>query len=56
MTKFCSFNRLSEFKTVEKNGQDIMEKINERNQRRRNGGNYNKVIYVGLRHFMTIKL
>lgn len=34
---------LSEFKTVEKNGQDIMEKINERNQRRRNGGNYNKV-------------
>lgn len=34
---------MSEFKTVEKNGQDIMEKINERNQRRRNGGNYNKV-------------
>ncbi|XP_078348976.1 syntaxin-8-like isoform X2 [Oculina patagonica] len=34
---------LSEFKTVEKYGQDIMEKINERNQIRRNGGNYNKV-------------
>jgi len=34
---------LSEFKTVEKYGQDIMEKINERNQLRRNGGNYTKV-------------
>ncbi|KAJ7340167.1 hypothetical protein OS493_002896 [Desmophyllum pertusum] len=34
---------LSEFKTVEKYGQDIMEKINERNQIRRNGGNLNKV-------------
>ncbi|XP_068672057.1 syntaxin-8-like isoform X1 [Montipora foliosa] len=34
---------LSEFKTVEKYGNDIMEKINERNKLRRNGGNYNKV-------------
>ena len=40
---FLSCNRLSEFKTVEKYGQDIMEKINERNQIRRNGGNLNKV-------------
>lgn len=34
---------LSEFKTVEKYGQDIMEKINERNRLRRGGGNYTKV-------------
>lgn len=45
MRFFC--NRLSEFRTVEKYGQDIMEKINDRNQIRRNGGNYNKVISAG---------
>ena len=41
---FFFHHRLSEFKTAEKYGQDIMEKINERNQIRRNGGNYSKVI------------
>ena len=40
---FLSDFRLSEFKTVEKYGQDVMEKINERNKIRRNGGNYTKV-------------
>ncbi|KAK2571566.1 Syntaxin-8 [Acropora cervicornis] len=43
MAPFGEDSWLSEFKTVEKYGQDIMEKINERNKLRRNGGNYNKV-------------
>ncbi|XP_073245350.1 syntaxin-8-like isoform X1 [Porites lutea] len=34
---------LSEFKTVEKYGQDIMEKINDRNKLRRNGANFSKL-------------
>lgn len=46
---FLCHHRLSEFKTVEKYGQDIMEKINERNQIRRNGGNYSKVIWYVFR-------
>ena len=45
---FYSHHRLSEFKTAEKYGQDIMEKINERNQIRRNGGNYSKVILTSI--------
>ena len=45
---FFSHHRLADFKTVEKYGQDIMEKINERNQIRRNGGNYSKVILTSI--------
>ena len=44
LNEFYFVDRLSEFKTVEKYGNDIMEKINERNKLRRNGGNYNKVL------------